>query len=179
MGRVMRVVVAGSKRVGKTACLEQLACVNDITKQYVPTIDDTYQVQMDYGDRPKEIMVFHDTGGISDYGPIELKKPYIQVADAFVLVYSVNDHETFNRMDMLKKYIEKQFGKEKKEVVDTDFAVNWAAREKGIFSVRAPSKDQVEKFVLRRHFHPQRESKFSLSKKLKPEKANAAIVMDF
>ena len=33
--------------------------------------------------------------------------------------------------------------------VDTDFAVNWAAREKGIFSVRAPSKDQVEKFVLR------------------------------
>lgn len=38
-----------------------------------------------------------------------------------MLVYSVNDHETFNRMDMLKKYIEKQFGKEKKEVVEDGF----------------------------------------------------------
>uniref|UniRef100_A0A915AFF2 NF-kappa-B inhibitor-interacting Ras-like protein n=1 Tax=Parascaris univalens TaxID=6257 RepID=A0A915AFF2_PARUN len=33
MGRVMRVVVAGCKKVGKTACLQQLACVNDITSQ--------------------------------------------------------------------------------------------------------------------------------------------------
>lgn len=199
MGRIMRVLVAGSKRVGKTACLQQLACVNDITKQpYTPTMDDTYQVQMDYGDRPKEIMVFHDTGGIADYGPIELKKPYIQVADAFVLVYSVNDHETFNRMDMLKKYIDKQFGKEKKEVpivvlgnmtdlpgrkVDTEFALNWAAREKvKLYEVTATDRTTLVDLVLylgSRHFHPQRESKFSLSKKLKPEKSNAAIVMDF
>ncbi|VDM50440.1 unnamed protein product [Toxocara canis] len=147
MGRVMRVVVAGSKRVGKTACLQQLACVNDITNQpYEPTIDDTYQVQMDYGDRPKEIMVFHDTAGLSERGPVELRRPYIQVADAFVLVYSVIDHETFNRMDMLKKFIDKQFGKDKKEVpivvlgnmtdlperkVDSEFAQSWANREKG------------------------------------------------
>ena len=30
-------------------------------------------------DRPKEILVFHDTAGISDYGPVELRRPYIQV----------------------------------------------------------------------------------------------------
>ncbi|VDK23789.1 unnamed protein product [Anisakis simplex] len=115
-------------------------------KPYEPTIDDTYQVQMDYGDRPKEIMVFHDTAGLNEYGPVELRRPYIQVADAFVLVYSVLDHESFNRMDMLKKFIDKQFGKDKKEVpivvlgtmcdlpghkVDSDFAQNWANREKG------------------------------------------------
>uniref|UniRef100_A0A0N5AN39 NF-kappa-B inhibitor-interacting Ras-like protein n=1 Tax=Syphacia muris TaxID=451379 RepID=A0A0N5AN39_9BILA len=199
MGRIMRVVVAGSKKVGKTACLQQLACLNDITKQaYTPTIDDTYQVQMDYGDRPKEIIVFHDTAGINDYGPIELKKPYIQVADAFLLVYSVTDHETFNRMDMLKKYIEKQFGKDKKEVpilvlgnmsdlpnrqVESEFAQNWAAREKvKLYEVTATDRNTLTDLVLflgSRHFHPQRESKFSLSKKLKPEKSNAAIVMDF
>lgn len=45
----------------------------------MPTIDDTYQIQMDYGERSKEIVVFHDTAGISDCGAAELKKPYIQV----------------------------------------------------------------------------------------------------
>lgn len=195
----MRVLVAGSKRVGKTACLQQIACVNDITKQpYVPTIDDTYQVQMDYGDRPKEIMVFHDTAGVSDYGPVELRRPYIQVADAFVLVYSVNDHETFNRMDMMKKFIDKQFGKDKKEVpivvlgnmtdlpgrkVDSEFALSWANREKvKLYEVTATDRNTLVDLVAylgSRHFHSQKESKFSLSKKLKPEKSNAAIMMDF
>uniref|UniRef100_F1LBB6 NF-kappa-B inhibitor-interacting Ras-like protein n=2 Tax=Ascaris suum TaxID=6253 RepID=F1LBB6_ASCSU len=198
MGRVMRVVVAGCKKVGKTACLQQLACVNDITSQpYEPTIDDTYQVQMDYGDRPKEIMVFHDTAGLSEYGPVELRRPYIQVADAFVLVYSVVDHETFNRMDLLKKFIDKQFGKDKKEVpivvlgnmidlpgrkVDSEFAQSWASREKvKLYEVTATDRNTLVELVIylgSRHFHSQRESKFSLSKKLKPEKSNAAIMMD-
>ncbi|KAK6105303.1 Miro-like family protein [Brugia pahangi] len=198
MGKVMRVLVAGSKKVGKTACLEQLACLSDITDQpYVPTIEDTYQVQMDYGDRSKEIMVFHDTAGISESGPIDLKRSYIQVADAFLLIYSVVDHETFNRMDMLKKTIDKQFGKDKKEVpivvlgnmidlpgrkVDSDFARSWAAKEKvKLYEVTAKNRNTLVDLVIylgSRHFHSQRESKFSLSKKLKAEKSNAAIMMD-
>ncbi|KAM3721684.1 NF-kappa-B inhibitor-interacting Ras-like protein [Dirofilaria immitis] len=198
MGKVMRILVAGSKKVGKTACLEQLACLNDITNQpYVPTIEDTYQVQMDYGDRPKEIMVFHDTAGISESGPIDLKRSYVQVADAFLLVYSTIDHETFNRMDMLKKTIDKQFGKEKKEVpivvlgnmtdlpgrkVDSEFARSWATKEKvKLYEVTAKNRNTLVDLVLylgSRHFHSQRESKFSLSKKLKAEKSNTAIIMD-
>ncbi|VDN58098.1 unnamed protein product [Dracunculus medinensis] len=198
MGRVMRVVVAGTKKVGKTACLQQIACLNDITKQpYVPTIDDTYQIQMDYGEHSKEIVVFHDTAGISDCGAAELKKPYIQVADAFVLVYSVTNHETFNRMDLLKKFIEKQFGKDKKEVpivvlgtmidlpnrkVNSDFAQSWATREKvKLYEVTAGDRSTLIDFVTylgSRYFHSQRELKFSLSKKFKPEKSNSAIVMD-
>ncbi|VDM97948.1 unnamed protein product [Thelazia callipaeda] len=198
MGKVMRVLVAGSKKVGKTACLEQLACLNDITNEpYVPTIEDTYQVQMDYGDRPKEIMVFHDTAGINDSGPIELKRPYIQVADAFLLMYSVVDHETFNRMDMLKKTIDRQFRKDKKEVpivvlgnmtdlpgrkVDSEFAQSWATQEKvKFYEVTAKDRNTLVDLVIylgSRHFHSQKESKFSLSKKLKAEKSNAAIMMD-
>ncbi|ETN76066.1 Miro-like protein [Necator americanus] len=149
MGRAMRVVVVGGRRVGKTAILRQVACFEDITsKKYEPTIDDTYQVLLEEGDRPREILIFHDTGGLADGGPPELKRPYLQVADAFVLVYSVADHESFNRIDLLKKFIEKQFGKDRKEVpivalgnmrdlahrkVDSDFAYSWAARERGIF----------------------------------------------
>ncbi|VDM53531.1 unnamed protein product [Angiostrongylus costaricensis] len=187
MGRAMHVVVVGGRRVGKTAILRQVACFEDITSKvkYEPTIDDTYQVLLEEADRPREVLIFHDTGGVADHGPTELKRPYlqkveklvkkraenyyVQVADAFVIVYSVADHESFNKMDLLKKFIEKQFGKDRKEVpivalgnmkdlsnrkVDSDFAYSWAARER-------------------------EESKFSLSKKLKAEKSNPSILMDF
>ncbi|CAJ0956788.1 unnamed protein product, partial [Mesorhabditis belari] len=201
MGRgAMRVVVVGAKRCGKTSILRQVACLEDATKMpYMPTLDDTYQVLLEEADRPREILVFHDTAGIPEYGPIELRRPYIQVADAFVLVYSVNDHESFNRMDLLKKFIEKQFGKEKKEVpivvlgtmcdlpgrkVDADFAQAWAQRERvRLFEVTSTDRSTLVDFVQylgQRHFHPQKDSlKFSLSKKLKSEKSNPAILMDF
>ncbi|KAL6732384.1 hypothetical protein Aduo_003148 [Ancylostoma duodenale] len=198
MGRAMRVVVVGGRRVGKTAILRQVACFEDITsKKYEPTIDDTYQVLLEEGDRPREILIFHDTGGLADSGPAELKRPYLQVADAFVLVYSVADHESFNRIDLLKKFIEKQFGKDRKEVpivalgnmrdlahrkVDSDFAYSWAARERvKLYEVSAKDRNTLVDFVQylgQRHFHPIKESKFSLSKKLKSEKSNAAILMD-
>ncbi|GMR54339.1 hypothetical protein PMAYCL1PPCAC_24534 [Pristionchus mayeri] len=197
--RTMRVVVVGAKRVGKTAILRQVACIEDITKKpYHPTIEDTYQVLLEDGDKPREILIFHDTAGIPENGPVELKRAYLQVADAFVLVYSVTDHESFNKMDMLKKAIDKHYAKEKKEVpvvvlgnmtdlpgrkVDSEFALNWSQREKvKLFEVTATERNSLIDFVHyigQRHFHPQKESKFSLSKKLKSEKSNNAILMDF
>ncbi|KJH46349.1 GTP-binding domain protein [Dictyocaulus viviparus] len=199
MGRAMRVVVVGGRRVGKTAILRQVACFEDITsKKYEPTIDDTYQVILEEADRPREILIFHDTGGVPDNGPAELKKPYLQVADAFVLVYSVADHESFNKVDLLKRSIERHFGKDRKEVpivalgnmrdlasrkVDSDLAYNWAARERvKLFEVSAKDRNTLVEFVQylgQRHFHPIKESKFSLSKKLKSEKVNPSILMDF
>ncbi|GMT29163.1 hypothetical protein PFISCL1PPCAC_20460 [Pristionchus fissidentatus] len=197
--RTMRVVVVGAKKVGKTAILRQVACIEDITnKPYTPTIEDTYQVLLEDGDKPREILIFHDTAGLLDHGPIELKRPYLQVADAFVLVYSVADHESFNRVDTLKKMIDKHYAKEKKEMpvvvlgnmtdlpgrkVDSEFALNWSQREKvKLFEVTATERNSLIDFVHyigQRHFHPQKESMFSLSKKLKSEKPNNAILMDF
>jgi len=71
----------------------------------------------------------------------------VKVADAFLLVYSVLDYESFNRMDQLKSHVEKQFGKDKKEVpivvvgtmadlsaerkVASEFASHWASQAKG------------------------------------------------
>lgn len=57
---------------------------------YVPTIGDTYQIQtqVDADDRPKELIVFYDTAGFFDFGPLELKKSYIQVNN-FFLVFKV------------------------------------------------------------------------------------------
>jgi hypothetical protein len=50
-----------------------------------------------------------------------------QVADAFLLVYSVADPESFNRVDLIKKFLDKQFGKEKKEVRPVGHGINPAA----------------------------------------------------
>lgn len=111
MGRAMRVIVIGSRKVGKTAILRQVACMEDITKQvsfspffthnillffifiakqtlqeYNPTLEDTYQVVLEEVDRPREILIFHDTAGIPEYGPIELKRAYIQVLLEFVVI---------------------------------------------------------------------------------------------
>lgn len=114
----------------------------------------------------------HDTAGVSNYGPIELKKAYVQAADAFVLVYSSADYESFNRVDLLKKWIDRQFGKDKKEVpivvlanmrdrpatVDSAFAHSWAAREKvKLFEVTAKDRQSLVDFIHyvgHRHFHP-------------------------
>ncbi|KAK6058714.1 hypothetical protein COOONC_03714 [Cooperia oncophora] len=67
--------------------------------------------------------------------------------------------------------------------VDSDFAYSWAARERvKLFEVSAKDRNSLVDFVQylgQRHFHPIKESKFSLSKKLKSEKSNAAILMDF
>ncbi|CAP30981.2 Protein CBR-INX-14 [Caenorhabditis briggsae] len=165
---------------------------------YEATIEDTYQVLLEEPDKAREILILHDTAGVSNYGPVELKKAYIQAADAFVLVYSSADYESFNRVDLLKKWIDRQFGKDKKEVpivvlanmrdrpatVDSAFANSWAAREKvKLFEVSAKDRQSLVDFIHyvgHRHFHPTKESKFSLSKKLKSEKSsNPAILMDF
>lgn len=198
MGRAMRVLVVGAKKVGKTAILKNVACIEDITnKPYEPTSEDTYQVLIEEPDRPREIVILHDTAGVASSGSVELKKAYVQAADAFVLVYSVSDHESFNRVDLLKKWIDKQFGKDKKEVpivvlanmkdrpptVDSAFAQSWANREKvKLFEVSAKDRLSLVDFVhyiAQRHFHPSKESKFSLSKKLRSDKTNQAILMDF
>lgn len=55
----------------------------------MPTIEDTYQIQtqVDADDRPKELIFFYDTAGVMDFGPLELKKPYIQVLFLNIIIH--------------------------------------------------------------------------------------------
>lgn len=88
--KVMRCVVLGATRTGKSTILQQLACIdNPLQRPYVPTLEDTYQIQtgLDLNGRPQQIVIFHDTAGFLQ-GPVEINRPYLTVADAFVLVYS-------------------------------------------------------------------------------------------
>jgi NF-kappa-B inhibitor-interacting Ras-like protein len=162
MRKVMRCLVLGAQRCGKSAILQELACVEDVLQRpYVPTstniqnniqfmfvlVEDTYQIQtgVDSSDKPREIVIFHDTAGYSR-GPIEIRRSYLAVADAFLLVYSVLNMDTFERIDALKKYIDKNLPKDKRELpivvvgtmidlpgrqVDIEMASTWASKERG------------------------------------------------
>ena len=199
MGKLGRVVVGGAKGVGKTAILQQLALCIDITEQeYEATLEDTYSVTV-AGEPEKGVstLVFHDTAGLSPDGPLDLRRPYLLLADAFLLVYDPHDQETFNRVDQLKKSLDRHSAKEKRDppilvlsnnahpslphVVDPVFANAWAQRERvKLYEVSAKERNSLVEPLLNlasRLFHPQKESKFTLPKRGK-DKPGAAIVMD-
>lgn len=76
------------------------------------TLEDIYigSVETDRGTR--EQVRFYDTRGLRDGQ--EFPRHYFSFADGFVLVYSVDSKESFKRMELLKKEIDRC--RDKKEV---------------------------------------------------------------
>ncbi|KAM5232292.1 NF-kappa-B inhibitor-interacting Ras-like protein 1 isoform 6-T6 [Hipposideros larvatus] len=106
------------------------------------TMEDVYMASVETDRGVKEQLHLYDTRGLQE--GVELPKHYFSFADGFVLVYSVNNLESFQRVELLKKEIDKF--KDKKEVaivvlgnkidlseqrqVDADVAQQWAKSEK-------------------------------------------------
>ncbi|NP_001303640.1 NF-kappa-B inhibitor-interacting Ras-like protein 1 isoform X2 [Mus musculus] len=106
------------------------------------TLEDVYMASVETDRGVKEQLHLYDTRGLQK--GVELPKHYFSFADGFVLVYSVNNLESFQRVELLKKEIDKF--KDKKEVaivvlgnkldlseqrqVDADVAQQWARSEK-------------------------------------------------
>ncbi|XP_074261829.1 NF-kappa-B inhibitor-interacting Ras-like protein 1 isoform X9 [Saimiri boliviensis] len=107
------------------------------------TMEDVYMASVETDRGVKEQLHLYDTRGLQE--GVELPKHYFSFADGFVLVYSVNNLESFQRVELLKKEIDKF--KDKKEVaivvlgnkidlseqrqVDAEVAQQWAKSEKG------------------------------------------------
>ncbi|KAK2707320.1 hypothetical protein QYM36_015114, partial [Artemia franciscana] len=139
-----RVLVFGLKSSGKTTILEQLLYQN-VTKDKIfhPTIEDTYNIMIINDKGSQEGIIFYDTGGFSGKSP-EIPRHYLSSMDGFVLVYAVNNQESFNMIDILKRDIDKN--KEKKDApviiigtkldlveerqVDYSQVLAWSAKEK-------------------------------------------------
>ncbi|KAI6178182.1 NF-kappa-B inhibitor-interacting Ras-like protein [Aphelenchoides besseyi] len=175
--------------------LQSVLAENVLQRPYIPTIEDTYQLSTNADSNgPREILIFHDTAGFQRCPP-ELARPIVQVADAFMLVYSVNNAEHFEIVTQLKKCIEKAFNKDKRDIpivligtmidlpgrqVDIEKATAYANKENvKLFELAASDRAslvEVVHYIAGRHFHPIKESKFSLSRRLKP--ANAQILME-
>lgn len=76
------------------------------------TLEDIYigSIETDRGTR--EQVRFYDTRGLRD--GMEFPRHYYTFADGFVLVYSIDNKESFKRMEALKKDIDRH--RDKKEV---------------------------------------------------------------
>jgi len=199
MGRIVRIVVAGEKSVGKTAILQQAAYgINIIGDRYIPTIEDNYSlaVELDRGNR--EIVHCVDTAGLDSTNP-ELLRHYFQIADAFILIFSLESVESFGRVDALKKEFERNFRAEKKEVppivvlankmdspkrqIDSEICQSWSQKERTkVFECSATDrKSLIEPFVYiaSKIFASSKDNKFTLGKKSgKDKQPGAAILMD-
>lgn len=143
MGKGCKVVVCGFASVGKTAILEQLLYGNhNVGAELNETQEDIYVASVETDRGVREQLRLYDTRGLRDGQ--DLPKHYFSVADGFVLVYSVDSLESFKRVDLLKKEIDKS--RDKKEVmvivlgnksdlrerrqVEQEVAQQWARGEK-------------------------------------------------
>lgn len=103
--------------MGKSSLLMSLDMVESALSQpYVPTLEDThwFQTASDSGDRAREFIVFHDTGGLQPN--FELRRALMQIGDCFVIVFSVLDNDSFVLVDSIKKYLDRNPLKDKKDV---------------------------------------------------------------
>ncbi|XFG14728.1 hypothetical protein AB1E19_018352 [Capra hircus] len=179
MGKGCKVVVCGLLSVGKTAILEQLLYGNHtIGLGDCETLEDVYMASVETDRGVKEQLHLYDTRGLQE--GVELPKHYFSFADGFVLVYSVNNLESFQRVELLKKEIDKF--KDKKEVaivvlgnkidlseqrqVDAEVAQQWARSEKvRLWEVTVTDrKTLIEPFTLlaSKLSQPQSKSSFPL-----------------
>ncbi|KAM4844041.1 NF-kappa-B inhibitor-interacting Ras-like protein 2 isoform 3-T4 [Thomomys bottae] len=143
MGKSCKVVVCGQASVGKTSILEQLLYGNHVVgSEMIETQEDIYVGSIETDRGVREQVRFYDTRGLRDGA--ELPRHCFSCTDGYVLVYSTDSRESFQRVELLKKEIDKS--KDKKEVtivvlgnkcdlqeqrrVDPDVAQHWAKSEK-------------------------------------------------
>jgi NF-kappa-B inhibitor-interacting Ras-like protein len=112
------------------------------------TIEDIYEANIDTDRGTKEILRFYDTQGIEFSSPSikeDLPKHLFALADAYIIVYSIDDEASFQVAEAIRKEIEKQTREKKETVVvllgnkcdllakrkvDSVQALNWASRER-------------------------------------------------
>lgn len=93
-----RLVVLGDGGVGKTALTIQL-CLNHFVESYDPTIEDSYRKQVVIDEEPCILEVL-DTAGQEEY--TALRDQWIRDGEGFVLVYSIAQRSTFERVGRVR-----------------------------------------------------------------------------
>ncbi|MXQ98098.1 hypothetical protein E5288_WYG011717 [Bos mutus] len=151
--------------------------------EMIETQEDIYVGSIETDRGVREQVRFYDTRGLRDGA--ELPRHCFSCTDGYVLVYSTDSRESFQRVELLKKEIDKS--KDKKEVtivvlgnkcdlqeqrrVDPDVAQHWAKSEKvKLWEVSvADRRSLLEPFVYlaSKMTQPQSKSAFPLSRKNK------------
>ncbi|XP_035211914.1 ras-related protein Rap1-like [Stegodyphus dumicola] len=97
----LKVVIMGDACVGKTAIVEQFL-YERCPLHHKPTIEDMYYRKYDISGTSLTLNIL-DTSG--SYQFTEMKKMAIRTSDAFILVYSIDNMETFNMVSDLRDLI--------------------------------------------------------------------------
>lgn len=96
-----KVVILGDGGVGKTALTIQL-CLNHFIESYDPTIEDSYRKHAVIDEEACLIEIL-DTAGQEEY--TALRDQWIREGDGFLIVYSITQHNTFDRVERFKQQI--------------------------------------------------------------------------
>ncbi|KAK6186160.1 hypothetical protein SNE40_008254 [Patella caerulea] len=141
MGKINKILVCGFSGVGKTSLIEQLLYGNHkIGSPMHATIEDIYNAVIETDRGVKERVRIYDTAGLDAI--TDMPKHYLTFPDGFALVYDVTSWDSFQRLDTLKKEIEKMRDKvsiivigNKSEVnearqVEFNTALKWSTKEK-------------------------------------------------
>ena len=98
------IVVLGRGTVGKTSLIFRYIN-NQCPKEHDPTVEDAYSIEIDTDIcKGKEFKIL-DTAGEEDYQ--NMLDQWISTANGFILVFAINDLETFEALKSKVKRIEK------------------------------------------------------------------------
>ncbi|GFT63878.1 GTP-binding protein Rhes [Nephila pilipes] len=134
-----RVVVLGASGVGKTSIVKQFF-YNLFPDEHVPTIEEMHSNTYDVSGSKIPISVL-DTSGYYEFPA--MKRLAIRTADAFVLVYAINDAESFERVSSLRDSVLEIRRKEEKVLAPMVIVGNKCDLEDS----REVSKDITESVV--------------------------------
>lgn len=137
-----RLVLMGAASVGKTAIVHQFL-YDHFPSEYLPTIEELYRGEYDVGNTGLVLDIL-DTSGSYEFPA--MRKLAVDTGDAFILVYAINDNESFEEVGRLKQLLlehkqsdvpivvvgnkcdlEKQ-REVQKEVADTIVGIDWENR---------------------------------------------------
>lgn len=96
-----KIVVMGAPKTGKTAIINQFL-YNEIPPKYKRTVEDLYSEKF-YVSGIQLTLDILDTSGSHEFPA--MRDLHIQSADAFILVYDVNDKNTFTELEALRQQI--------------------------------------------------------------------------
>jgi len=99
--REYKVVVLGSGGVGKSALTVQFVS-GTFMEKYDPTIEDFYRKEIEVDGSPQVLEIL-DTAGTEQFS--SMRDLYIRNSEAFIIVYSVTSHQTFQDIKNMQEQI--------------------------------------------------------------------------
>ena len=112
---VYRVLVLGSHKVGKTAIISQFL-YDQFQPRYKPTVEEMYKGDFEVGNIKISLNI-EDTCGTFAYDFPAMAEVSLASADVVLLVYSVDDCDSFEQVAMLRDLVMKSRGPDMPMVV--------------------------------------------------------------